>query len=346
MVVIWLGRKTKQNHITTPELIAQINPDNMTLVEDYLRYLRSMNRSETTIHGYESDLMIFFVWVLRDAKNKFFVDLSKRDLVAFQDWLINNNQNSPARVRRLKAVISSLSNYVENILDDEYPNYRSIVKKIENPVNVPVREKTVLTVDDCQLLLDTLVQRREYQKACMFALAMASGRRKSELVRFKVSYFAEDNIVYDSLYKTPEKVKSKGRGRQGKMLHFYVLSNLFKPYLRLWMEQREALGIQSEWLFPDTVDPEKHMRATTLNSWAKTFAGILHKNFYWHSMRHFFATFLAKAGIPDDIIQGIVGWDSADMCRIYKDIDVDDEFGKYFQDGEIIRQSQKTLGDL
>lgn len=341
-----MGRKTKQNHITTPELIAQINPENARLVKDYLTYLRSMNRSDTTIEAYKSDLDIFFVWVLLNANNKFFIDITKRDLVSYQNWLINENENSPARVRRLKAVISSLSNYIENILDDEYPNYRSIVKKIENPVNTPVRAKTVLDESDCNNLLNKLVEKKEYQKACMFALAMASGRRKSELVRFKVSYFDESNIVYGSLYRTPEKVKSKGRGKQGKLLHFYVLVKQFKPYFDLWVQERERLGIQSEWLFPDLDDATQHLSAQTLNSWAKTFSAILGVDFYWHSMRHYFATALAKAGIPDDVIQGIVGWESADMCKVYKDIDVSDEIGKYFKDGEIVQNQSNGLGDL
>lgn len=341
-----MGRQTKQNHITTPELIAQINPENARLVKDYLTYLRSMNRSDTTIEAYKSDLDIFFVWVLLNANNKFFIDITKRDLVSYQNWLINENENSPARVRRLKAVISSLSNYIENILDDEYPNYRSIVKKIENPVNTPVRAKTILDESDCNNLLNKLVEKKEYQKACMFALAMASGRRKSELVRFKVSYFDESNIVYGSLYRTPEKVKSKGRGKQGKLLHFYVLVKQFKPYFDLWMQERERLGIKSEWLFPDPDDATQHLNALTLNSWAKTFSAILGVDFYWHSMRHYFATALAKAGIPDDVIQGIVGWESADMCKVYKDIDVSDEIGKYFKDGEIVQRQGKDLDDL
>lgn len=341
-----MGRKTKQNRITSPELIAQINPKSQRLARDFLVYLRSMNRSENTIEAYESDLNIFLVWVLQNADNKFFVDLSKRDLVAYQDWLLNTNENSPARVRRLKAVISSLSNYVENILDDEFPNYRSIVKKIESPVNSPVREKTVLSQEDCQFVLDELTKRGEYEKACMFALGMCSGRRKSELVRFKVSYFDDENIVYGSLYRTPEKVKSKGRGRQGKMLHFYVLAKPFKPYFDAWMNERALKGIDSEWLFPDFADASQHLKPDTMNSWSRTISTILSKDFYWHSMRHNFTTALAQAGIPDDVIQGIVGWESLEMVKVYKDIDVADEIGKYFKDGEIVRPDSKGLGDL
>lgn len=341
-----MGRKTKQNHITTPELIAQINPENARLVKDYLTYLRSMNRSDTTIEAYKSDLDIFFVWVLLNANNKFFIDITKRDLVSYQNWLINENENSPARVRRLKAVISSLSNYIENILDDEYPNYRSIVKKIENPVNTPVRAKTVLDESDCNNLLNKLVEKKEYQKACMFALAMASGRRKSELVRFKVSYFDESNIVYGSLYRTPEKVKSKGRGKQGKLLHFYVLVKQFKPYFDLWMQERERLGIQSEWLFPDLDDATQHLSAQTLNSWAKTFSAILGVDFYWHSMRHHYTTYLSEQGIPDNVIQEILGWSDISLVSVYRDTDVVAEIGKYFCDGEIVSKETIDIRNL
>ena len=210
-----MGRKTKQNKITSPELIAQINPKNIRLMNDFLDYLRSVGKAESTVKAYTSDLYIFFVWVLQNADNKYFPEISKRDIVAYQNWLLRNNENSPARVRRLKATLSSLSNYIEAILDDELPNFRSIVRKIENPINEPTREKTVLTDEQADTLQDYLTEHGQYEKACCFALARYSGRRKSELVRFKVSYFDDENIIYGSLYKTPEKIRTKGRGVNG-----------------------------------------------------------------------------------------------------------------------------------
>lgn len=223
-----MGRKTKQNRICTPELIAQINPKNIRLMNDFLEYLRSVGKAESTVKAYTSDLHIFFVWVLQNADNKYFPEVSKRDIVSYQNWLLMNNENSPARVRRLKATLSSLSNYIEAILDDELPNFRSIIRKIENPINELAREKTVLSDEQADMLLDYLVERGQYEKACCFALARYSGRRKSELVRFKVSYFDDENIIYGSLYKTPEKIRTKGRGVNGKMLTCYVLS---KPFI-------------------------------------------------------------------------------------------------------------------
>lgn len=177
------------------------------------------------------------------------------------------------------------------------------------------------------------------------ALAIYSGRRKSELPRFKVSYFGEENVIYGSLYKTPEPILTKGMGG-GKMLTCYTLKKGFKPYFDMWMEERERLGIESEWLFPDPIDPAKPMSATTINSWANTFTRMTGKCWYPHACRHAFTTYLAKSGIPDDVIQKIVGWESIQLVQVYKDIEPEDEFGKYFSDGEIIAQKKVGLEDL
>ena len=141
-----MPRKTKQNEITSPELLSQVNPDNVRLKQDFIAYLQSVQRSPKTIAGYSNDIDIFWVWNLQNNGNKFFPKISKRDYAAYQHWLINENGNSPARVRRLKSAISSLSNYVENILDDEdeFKDFRSTVRKIENPAMQQVRKKNSL----------------------------------------------------------------------------------------------------------------------------------------------------------------------------------------------------------
>ena len=336
------------NSITSPELLAQVNGNNRELKKEFLNYLKAINRSEGTIRQYGSDLDIFFCWVLQNAGNKDFSKITKRDIIAFQGWLINDNQNSPARVRRLKATISSLSNFCENILSDEeedYASFRSIVRKIENPPLQPVREKTVWEEEELEDLLKKLTDSGEFEKACMLALGVYSGRRKSELCRFRVSDFHDDKLVCGgALYKS-DPIRTKGRG-DGKIIPCYTLAKKFQPYLDNWLKEREEKKIESEWLFPDQNDPKGQIAISTLNSWANVFSRMSGRDFYWHSLRHAFTTSLAKAGIPDGVIQSIVNWESADMVRLYKDIDADEEIGMYFQDGEIRAPERKTLDDL
>lgn len=340
-----MPRKTKMNRgLTTPELLAKVNPDNMQLKDDFLEYLRSIQRSPLTINGYANDLDIFFCWVLENAENKPFVKISKRELVRFQNWLCNENENGSARVRRIKSAISSLSNYVENILDteDEFKDFRSIIRKIESPAMQPVREKTVLSDEQIETLLTTLTNKGKYMKACVVALAAFSGRRKAEIPRFRVTDFADDKLVCDgALYKS-DPIKTKGRGL-GKYIPCYTLAKDFKPYLDNWMKYREEHGIQSEWLFPAENNTSEPISITTLNSWANTFSKILGVPVYFHALRHRFTTYLVRAGIPDSVIAEIVGWASVDLVKVYTDLDADEQISAYFKDGEINTEKKESL---
>lgn len=340
-----MGRKTKMNSITSPDLLSKVNPENKQLLQDFLDYLKSVQRSEETIRQYKSDIEIAFVWNLQNNSNRFFVKWTKRNIVAFQNWLLNTNENSPARVRRLKASLSSLSNFIENVLDDEYPDFRNIINKVESPVNQPVREKTVWKESELEDLLNKLIECKKYEQACYLALGMYSGRRKAELCRFKVSDFDDDKLVCDgALYKSSP-IKTKGQGG-GKYMNCYTIAKKFKPYLDMWMKARSEAGIESEWLFPSKLDSKKHISISTANSYADTYTRISGKQSYIHALRHYFTTSLARAGIPDSVIQSIVNWTSADMIRLYKDIDADEEIGMYFKNGEISIPEKKDLTSL
>lgn len=334
-----IRRATKFNRVTSNYDMSTVNPENIALRDDFLNYLRSIQRSDGTILGYKNDLDIFFVFSKERLGDKRFIDVTKKDMVAFQNWLINENGNSPARVRRMKSVLSSLSNYITNILDDEpeYANFKPVVKKVESPVNQPVREKTVITEEQVQTLLDTFVERGQYLEACVVALAVSSGRRKSELVRFKVDDFKEANLVCDgALYKTSETIRTKGFGR-GKYIFCYTLAKKFRPYFDLWMKWREENGVESEWLFPSKTNPEEQMKPGSVTRVMDKCGDILGIPVYAHAFRHAFTTNLVRSGLPDGVIQEIVGWSSADMVKVYTDIAAEEQIAMWFKDGEICR---------
>lgn len=329
-----MARKTKVNFIAHPEILDMCHIQNKFLFDSFLDYLKSTDKANTTIEQYRNDLKIFFCWNYTDNNNKPFIEITKRDYTRFQGKALTDWEWSPKRIRRVKACISSLSNYIENILDEEeeFKNFRSVIKKIESPVNVPVREKTIYTPEELQSVLDMLVSDKKYEIACALALAMYSGRRKSELARFKVSYFDEKNVLFGTLYRTPEKVVTKGRGSKGKLLTLYVLKKEFDPYLKLWLEERERLGITTEWLFPKETNHNEHIDRYALDRWARLLTKLSNKDFYWHSMRHFATTQFCKSNIPNHIIKQIIGWDSLEMVDLYNDTALDDVLGDYFKE--------------
>lgn len=342
-----MGRFTVYNNIFSDEKWKDVCQENKDLLDEFIEYLESTDKSQTTIKGYLGDIKICYIWSLEYNKNKFFIDFTKRDIMKYQNYLLNTLNLGSNRIRRLKASISSMSNFIESMMDDEYPNFRNIINKIPAPSKQAVREKTVLEDEQVEYILNYLVEKKKYQQACAFALASASGSRKSEILRFKVSYFTDENIIFGSLYKTPEKMKTKGRGSKGKLIFRYVLVSKFKPYFDLWMKQREELGITCDELFVTKHNNEWiPMQITNLDSYTRQFSKILNVDFYFHSLRHFFTTALSKSNVPDSVIKSIVGWESLEMVNLYKDIEVDEELGKYFDENGVKQIEQKTLSDL
>ena len=346
-----LARTTTKLFNTTPEDLKLINPDNMELIEDFMQYYSATDHSEKSMKVTRSNLNIFFVWLAKKRKNIDFCKIKKKDILAFQSYLMSADM-SPSRIRALKSSLSSLSKYIEDMLDEDekWENFKNIVNKVPNPVLAPVRVKTMLEDSQIEELLDFLVSKGQYQKACVLALAWASGARKSELLRFKMSYITDENLRFGgALYMTPEKMKTQGRGKQGKMIERYVLADKFKKYYDLWAEERERLGVPKDvdYMFITKSDGKYvPMQESTLDSYAKTFSRFLNCDFYMHSLRHNFTTGLLRAGIPAEVVKELVGWASVDMVGVYDDRPKDEVLGKYFTDNGIQIVESKGLGDL
>lgn len=111
-----MPRKTKTSRIVYPELWDKVSKENKDLLDDFMDYCRSINRSKTTIDGYYNDIQICWVWNLQHNKNKFFVDFTKRDVIKYQNWLVTEQELSSNRVRRLRSALSSL--YIKGMVQN------------------------------------------------------------------------------------------------------------------------------------------------------------------------------------------------------------------------------------
>lgn len=346
-----MSRFTVYNNIVTPEKLTLVNPDNIELGEDWLEYLQSIDRSPQTLQAYRNDLKIFWVWNLMANNNKFFTDLTKREVAKFQNYALNTWGWSSNRIRRVKSTLSSLSNYIQDILDDEpeFENYKPIIRKIANPAKETVREKTIVSDEQVEYLLNKLVEMKEYEMACGIAICAFSGMRRGELLQMKVEYFNDEHFVYDSMWKT-DKVRGKGFGKNGKQINKFILYGA-KPYLDLWLEERKRLSIDSEWLFVTaTIDKETKERTyhqrKDATSWMDMAEKILGVDSYFHMFRHYTCTRLHRLNLPAHVIQEFFSWSSADMLAIYNDLTAEDEFGKYFDKNGVKEVKQASLTEI
>lgn len=316
-----MGRRTTvYNSFQKPEKWEEVAAKNRRLLKDFLNYCQANDRSPATIKQYANKLSTFFIWNLENNDNKFFVDCRKRDFVNFIGYGRLELKWSSSHLAATKSCLSSLSNYVERVLDDEYPNFKNLISSLE-PIHVNhIREKTVLTVEQIEEALQKLSGRGDHQLACYLSLLFSSGVRKSEALQMKLEFFTDENVVFDLMYKTP-KIRTKGRGVQGKQVPRYVFKYEFDPYLQAWLKQREELGIESEYLFVTKRYGEwVPANVSTANTWAGELSELMDTDIYSHALRHAWTTKLSREKYPVEIIQKLQAWSSSDMVSIYNDM--------------------------
>lgn len=339
-------RTTVYNNITSEETTKQINQDNIALMNDFLDYLKSIDRSPQTISSYKSDLLIFFTFVLQKLNNKNFIDITKREFSRFQSYALETWKWSPKRIRRVKSTISSMSLFIENMLDDEpeFEGFKRLVNKVENPVNSAVREKTVLSDDEVRLILDTLLEKNKLQACCAIAILAYSGMRKAELLQMKPEYFDKDHIVFNALHQT-ELIRAKGRGKNGHQMKKWILMQGDK-YIMPWINKRKELNIDCEWLLC-TRDGDSWRKLETIEHFMDMASEIVNKSVYAHSFRHYVCTaLLSEYNLPSEVVREFFQWESVEMLKIYNDRSAVDDFGKYFTADGIKKQEKKSLTDL
>lgn len=323
-----MARETFRNRITSDELKKQINPNNINLWERFLRE-KNTRCADTTIEGYDSDLNIFFTWNLLYNDNKFFVDIKKIEFAEFFTYAVSDLQWKSARFGRMKSCLSSLSEFIVKYFDDDYPKFRNVIlKAIESMPKNPAREKSVFTESEINGLMKYLENElKNPQEACLLALAIGSGARKSELLRFTTDIIDEENLAFDDIFlETVKKIKTKGRTKQGKVIHKYIIKDIFLPKYKTWLEERNRIlqekGIEHNSIFiKSDGTPAKN---STIESWILKWDKFLEKPFYLHALRHYIVTHLTRLGCSSDFVVEIMGWGSAEMYKVYNDLEAKD----------------------
>ena len=325
------GRKTFRKVITSDSLIEQINPENIKLMDRFLKNFAT-KRSPKSVVVYKSNLQIFFVWNLLENSNKPFAKIKKLEMLDFFDYALSELRWSPNRFHQCHSSLSSFSNWIENYFDEVegYENFRNVVKKIVKPSKEAVREKTVLRKEDIDRMFAVLEEENRIQEQCLLALAISCGARVSELAQFTTSLIDEENTVFDGLFlETTEKIRTKGAGVTGKMLKKYILKDTFLPYYHKWLNEREKLLEETnqnhDFIF--ITKDGNPANADRLRDWIGTWSDIVGQALYPHSLRHYQISLLKRLEIDDDLIVYLTGWAEGTghtMIAIYNDNELKD----------------------
>lgn len=324
---------TVYGNLVNPKNLAAVNPKNKWLQDAFLRYLAAKNRRKKTIEQYRHGLNLFFVWNLIHNDNKEFVKITKEDFIRYQETGVNDwGWAAPIAYLR-RAALLSLSTFVQDQLDDlkGYSGYKSILAKVDPPHARPSTKNAKVSHEEMERVFNTLIKEGEYKAVCMLSLALFSGRRRSDIAKFKVSYFNDKNVLGGVVYKTPVKITSIGAGGKKDRLYFYVLKEAFDPYLKLWMRYREENGIETQWLFPDYRNTGASVSQCYFSRINRKVEKVLGRSFTWLALRELAKEEFQNANLGKEIIQDMLGWDMNDASLMCSDISASESMEEYFK---------------
>lgn len=325
-----MARKTYRKIITSPELIEKINPENKKIVDKFIKNFKT-KRSKGSVGSYISNYNIFFCWNVLYNNNKSFIDAKKFEIIDFFDFGVNELHWSPNRYSQMWSSLNSLGNFIENILDEQYSDYKPVVRKIEKTPKANVRKKSVFSKDELDYLSAWLEEKGLTQEICLLKLIISSGARASELVRFTTELIDVNNIVFDGLFlETTSEMTVKGRGTTGKQILRYIIKDLFVSDYEKWLTKREEILKSANQTHTNVFIKSDGTPATvtTIRSWMEKWDKFLTENFgkpwYAHAGRHYWTTYLKSIGCEDDFIQELQKWSTGDMVKIYSDLTAKD----------------------
>lgn len=321
---------------TDEEYRELVHEEDQELVDDFLE--QQSHLSDQTLKQYKSSLMIFLKWNHDKNRNKGLTELKPRDGLRFQNYLLNEGLGTSA-IKLRRSTVSSFYGYLEVFWADEYPDVRNIYSKAVPSVgSVKKKEKEPLTLNEIAKITEALEEREEWQKLAYFWFSIGSGARREEVRQVLKEVADYDKFIKDGEeknYYLTNKVRAKGKGREGKVRKHYITEEAME-YIQKWVKFRE-----SNYDFDDNkhlfvtvnVSGEKvnQISASTFNVWCNEFSEYIDgKRVHPHLLRTTRATLLSDEGIDIRAIQKLLGHEDASTTSIYiisDNDEIDDIFG-------------------
>lgn len=298
---------------------------------DFLNYLETIkSKSENTITGYKTDLIIFFrfMMIYRGKVNpnsvefeeidiskiddEFLQNIKLRDIYAFLSFTEKYRDNSSyARARKvatLKSFFKYLQGKVKIITDNP-------ATELESP-KLNKRHPVYLTLKQSIHLLESLNKedknfKRDY---CILMFFLNCGMRLSELCSIRLDKIKEDTLT----------IIGKGNKERTVYLNEACLKAL-DNYLNVRNDSK-ALPENKKFLFLSSRNcPISKRTVEVMIKKHITNAGFTDEKYTPHKLRHTAATLMYKHGNVDiRSLQTILGHENISTTQIYTHVDDDD----------------------
>ncbi len=295
------------------------------VLEEFLNYLLSIKgKSQNTIDGYRTDLVLFFKYLksrknpvkddeflninLSDIDIDFIKNIKLSDMYGFISFVGSKRKNGNHSKSRKVAAIKSFYKYLHQkarLLDE------NIAIELESP-KISKRNPVYLSLDESKKLLKNIDGKFYERDLCIITLFLNCGMRLSELCGINISNIKDDTLTVI--------------GKGDKERTVYLNNSCLKAidiYLgkrsevknKIRSESKDALFISKNYCRIDKRSVEriikKHVQNAGLNSKLSP-----------HKLRHTAATLMYKYGDVDiRSLQKILGHENISTTQIYTHVD-------------------------
>lgn len=298
-----LRPRAKKLPTITDEMWIEVDADYRYLVDEYV----SVNSfSPQTKKQYISSLRQFGYFKLNSMNDKPFYKITKRDFLRYLSYLRDDRKMSSSAINFRKAVVSSLCNYIENIVADEeeeYKNFRNFTRNLPPVPKNKVYEKEQITIDEYKEIMKVLERGENYLGMAWVATAFNVGARRSEMPQFPTSMLVHEWQEGETYIYSP-KIRLKGSGESGKVEAYMVNREAFK-YMKLWVDKR---GYDHDFIFTNKQGGKHEVIS---EGWANYFctnvlSNILGRRINPHIFKASCITHLLETGIKLELVSKYV----------------------------------------
>ncbi len=303
-----LRDRAKKLPEVTDEMWNEVNKEFRDLVSEYIS---SQSHSPQTKKQYLSMLRQFGWFVCDSLNNKPIYKIKKRDIIRYLSYLRDDRKMSPSAIGTRKAVISSLCNYIENVVmddfDDEeenpYKNFRNFTRGLPPIPKSQVYEKVKVSLQEYEEMMKVLEDDENYLGMAWLAVAFNVGARRNEIIQFK-SEIADYEVPEDATFVMSHNVRLKGSGEDGKVEPYMINLEALK-YIKLWLEKR---GYEHEYIFTKKYGNEiKEVESEWANYFCSSvLSNILGRRINPHLFKASCVTHLLEQGIDMKLVSKFV----------------------------------------
>jgi len=283
--------------------------------ESYMRHKWRMNHKPSTLLNSFHAVSSFLTFYSGLGKSQSSI-LLMLDIEAF----IEHEQDRGLKVTTARTRLNSLWAFLRFLIEQDIINEHILKRKIK--LKVPDFLPRAIAPGDVRKLLGAI---KETRARALILVLLRTGMRIGEVLRLNV----RDLDIRERKIHIYE-------GEKNCLGRVVYLSDDALMALKLWLGKRNP---ETEYLFPGL--QHKHLGYTQArNIFVKYIcaAGLQHKGYMIHSLRHTFASELLNAGMRLECLQLLMGHREIEMTRRYARLTDKSREEEYFRAMAIIEQ--------